>query len=102
VIRRTVVLSPEAEADLLSLYDWIAGEASPEVALGYIERLEAYVQGFELASQRGTRHDDIRQGLRTVGFERRVTIAFTVTDNQVIILGFFSGGQNWQGLLSEH
>lgn len=102
MIRRTVVFSPEAQADLLSLYDWIAGEASPEIALSYIERLAAYVRGFEVASQRGTRRDDIREGLRTVGFERRVTIAFTVTDKQVVILGFFYSGQDWQGILSEH
>lgn len=100
--RRTVILSPEARADLLSLYEWIADAASPDIALGYIDRLEAYVRGFDIASERGTLHDDIRPGLRTVGFERRVTIAFTVTEEQAIILGFYYGGQNWQGILLEH
>ena len=99
--RRTVRLSPEARADLLSLYEWIADAASPDIALGYIDRLESYVRGFDLASERGVRRDDIRPGLRTVGFERRVTIAFTVTAEQLIVLGFYYGGQNWQGLLSE-
>ena len=37
--RRTVRLSPEARADLLSLYEWIADAASPDSALGYIDRL---------------------------------------------------------------
>lgn len=102
MIRRRVVLSPEARANLLDLYDWIAEQASPEIALAYIKRLEAYVHSFDVASERGTRRDEIRQGLRTVGFERRVTIAFNVIDGQVVILGFFYGGQNWQGILSEH
>lgn len=101
MISRTVVLSPEAEMDLLALYDWIAENASPDIALGYIERLTKYVRGFECASERGTLRNDIREGLRTIGFERRVTIAFNVTESQVIVLGFYYGGQNWQDTLSE-
>jgi len=99
VIHRRVVLSPDAQADLVSLYDWIADRASSEVALAYVERLEGYVRGFSVASERGTRHDHIRQGLRTIGFERRLTIAFEVTLDQVTILGFFSGGRNWAVIL---
>jgi toxin ParE1/3/4 len=102
VIGRRVILSPEAEADLLALYDWIAERASPQTALGYIDRLENYIRGFEYASERGTLRSDIRQGLRTVGFERRVTIAFNVTEQEVVVLGFFYSGQNWQEALSEH
>ncbi|MEJ5083350.1 MULTISPECIES: type II toxin-antitoxin system RelE/ParE family toxin [unclassified Ochrobactrum] len=102
MICRSVVLSPEAEADLLALYDWIAERASPNVALDYLDRLESYVLGFDRASERGTLRNDIREGLRTIGFERRVTIAFNVTEQQVIVLGFFYGGQNWQEALSEH
>lgn len=79
MICRSVVLSPEAETDPVALYDWIAERASPDAALGYIDRLERYIRGFDYASKRGTRRKDIREGLRTVGFERRVTIAFNVT-----------------------
>jgi hypothetical protein len=42
VKRRTVIISPEARA-LLDLYDWIADAASPAIALGYIERIQAYL-----------------------------------------------------------
>ena len=31
-----------------------------------------------------------------VGFERRVTIAFTVSETQETILRLFYGGQNWE------
>lgn len=78
MIGRTVILSPEAEADLLALYDWIAERASPQTALGYIDRLENYIRGCDYSSERGTLRNDIREGLRTVGFERRVTIALDV------------------------
>jgi plasmid stabilization system protein ParE len=41
--------------------------------------------------------DDIRPGLRVVGFERRATIAFRVEDDRVTILRIFHGGRDWQG-----
>lgn len=102
MIRREVILSPEAASHLSALYEWMAVQASPEIAIGYITRLEKFVRGFDVASERGTLRDESRDGLRTVGFERRITMAFTVTDTQVIVLGFFYGGQNWQGILFEN
>ncbi|MEL6464963.1 MAG: type II toxin-antitoxin system RelE/ParE family toxin [Pseudomonadota bacterium] len=97
---RTVVFAPEAQEDLIGLYDWIAEAAHPNTALNYIERLEDYCRGFSVASERGHKRDDIRKGLRIVGFERRVTIAFAVTDAEVIILRLFYGGRNWEDILS--
>jgi toxin ParE1/3/4 len=75
--------------------DWIAERAGAETALAYAERLEAYCMGFEFAGERGTRRDDLRPGLRITSFERRVTVAFTVTDTEVTILRLYYGGQNW-------
>jgi toxin ParE1/3/4 len=34
-----------------------------------------------------------------MGFERRVTIAFTVEGDSVIILGVFYGGQDYEAVL---
>jgi toxin ParE1/3/4 len=93
---RDIIFAPEARADLLALYEWISAKASPGVAMAYIERIERYCSGFDLASQRGYPRDDIRTGLRIIGFERRVTIAFMVTDQAVTILRLFYGGQNWE------
>jgi toxin ParE1/3/4 len=73
--RRIVEISDEARDDLIQLYDWIADEGNPHVALSYIERFETYIQGFEMASERGYLRDDIRLGLRITGFEPRVAIA---------------------------
>jgi len=44
--------------------------------------------------QRGTARDDIRSGLRTVGFERRVTIAFTVKGEDIVILRILYAGRS--------
>ncbi|MEQ1937528.1 type II toxin-antitoxin system RelE/ParE family toxin [Mesorhizobium sp. CN5-321] len=45
--------------------------------------------------RRGTKHDDILPGLRTIGFDRRVTIAFLVLEESVLIEGIFYGGQEF-------
>ncbi|WP_158284967.1 type II toxin-antitoxin system RelE/ParE family toxin [Hoeflea marina] len=47
-------------------------------------------------SERGQARDDIRAGLRVIGFERCVTIAFMVSDQTVTVLRLFYGGQNWE------
>lgn len=98
MIRRAIVFSPEARDDLFALDDWIASEASPETAMAYIGRIEQFPAGFETAAERGTRRDDIRPGLRTIGFERRLTIAFLV-ENEVTILRVLYAGRDWESSL---
>jgi toxin ParE1/3/4 len=94
--QRRVAFAPEAIADLLNLYEWIAEAASPAVAMRYLERLEDYCLGFDTASERGMRRDDVRPGLRIIGFERRVTLAFVVTEEQVTFLRVLYGGRTWE------
>jgi len=96
VKRRRVVFAPEARIDLLNIYDWIAEAANPAVAVGYIERLEDWCMSFDIAGERGRAREDIRPGLRVVGFERRLTVAFTVSENEITILRLFQGGRDWE------
>jgi toxin ParE1/3/4 len=96
VKRRAVVFAPEARDDLLNLYDWIADAAGPRVALAYLDRLNAFCLGFDLAAERGKRRDDLRPGLRVVGFERRITVA----EHRVTILRLFSRGRDWEEAMS--
>jgi plasmid stabilization system protein ParE len=49
--------------------------------------------------ERGTKRDDIRQGLRTMGFERRATIVFQVRRSEVVIIRVFYGGQDYERAL---
>ncbi len=93
---RRVVFAPEAAEDLNELYDWISGEASPTVALAYLERVEAYCSRLSIGSERGHLRSDIRPGLRIVGFERRLTIAFVVQEETVLVLRVFTAGRNWE------
>jgi toxin ParE1/3/4 len=94
VPRRKVVFSPEAKADLERLYDYIADNSGPARSLAYIERIEAYCRRFDLVAERGVSRDDIRPGLRSVGFERRVAIAFHVEVRTVTIDRILYGGRD--------
>lgn len=89
-----VVFAPEAEADLLALYDYIAGEGSEERALDYVERIEGACLSLASFPERGTRRDDVRPGLRVIGVERRVAIAFHVTVAAVTIDRILYGGRD--------
>ena len=91
---RSVVLSPHAEADLETLYDYIAERAGAARAAGYIERITDHCARLEKLPERGTRRDDLRPGLRTLGFERRATIAFHIEPDRVVIDRVFYGGRD--------
>lgn len=82
---REVLFAPEAEEDVLSLYNYIAARSGAARARDYAERIIAHCRGFAIFPERGTRRDDLRPGLRIAGFERRVTIAFHLTEEAVII-----------------
>lgn len=93
--RRSVFFSPEAQMDLRWIYDTISDVGGPVVAGRYLDRLSEYCQRLEFASERGAKRDDIRPGLRVVGFERRIAVAFVVEPERVVILRLFYGGADW-------
>jgi toxin ParE1/3/4 len=93
-VTHTVIYSPEARDDLLQIYDYIAAQSAPQIALGYTERIVACCEELSRFPERGMRHDDLRPGLRTTGFENRVTIAFHVTKNTVVIDRILYGGRD--------
>ncbi len=92
----TISFRPLAEADLFGLYRYIAAEAGHDVAGAYIDRIEAACLALETFPERGMRRDDIRPGLRTMGFERRATIVFQVRKAHVVIVRIFYGGQDYE------
>lgn len=87
-----VRMAESAEADLRDIYDYIALQASHDRASAYVDRVLAFVARLE-TPQRGTLHDDIRDGLRTVGFERRVSVAFLVEPETVVVLRILYAGR---------
>jgi toxin ParE1/3/4 len=95
----SVSFRPEAESDLFNLYDYIADEAGPVVAGGYIDRIEEACMTLATFPERGTGREDIRPGLRTVGFERRATIVFQVVEREVVIVRVLYGGRDADRIL---
>lgn len=93
-----VTFRPHAEADLFALYSHIAQEAGRAVAEAYVDRIEAACLSLATFPNRGRRRDDIRPGLRIMGFERRV-IVFQVREAEVVIVRILYGGQDYEKIL---
>jgi toxin ParE1/3/4 len=94
VKRYVVRLTPEAEADLFNIYRYILeASASQVVALGYLDRINSFLSSFQTFPERGSLRNEIRDGLRIIGFERSASIAFLVEAESVIILRIAYGGQ---------
>jgi toxin ParE1/3/4 len=91
-----IVFAPEARDHLVALYRYIAERGSAAVAKSYTDAIVDYCERLADFPRRGTKRDDIRPGLRTVGFRRRITIAFVVGTATVTILGVFYGGQDYE------
>lgn len=96
-----VKFSPEAMEQLADLYQYIAFEASPEIALGYTEAIVNYCENLCIFPLRGTARDDVRPGLRVTNYKKRAVIAFAVEKDLVYIVGIFYGGQDYESRLSE-
>jgi toxin ParE1/3/4 len=76
--------------------EYIAEHTSEERADGYVGRIVDFCNGLSTFPLRGTQRDDLLSGLRVTGFERRVTIAFIVTADAVLIEGIFYGGRDFE------
>ena len=100
----TVFISANAEADLIAIFDYIAARAGTDVAARFTDRVEAYVLGFADTPERGTKRDDLRPGLRTVGFRRRATILFEVDRERrrVVIHGVYYAGRSFEGVTEDN
>lgn len=94
--RYQVRLTEEAELDLARIYGFVRRKsASVAVARDYLTRIQSFLDGFETFPERGTTRDHVRPGLRIVGFERRVSVAFVVEPTAVVILRILYAGQQF-------
>jgi toxin ParE1/3/4 len=98
-VAHKVEFRDEALADLAALYDYIASESSPEIAIGYVRRIQTACMRLATFPERGRRRDDILPDLRVIGFERRVTIAFRVLKTRVEIVTIAYGGRDFESEL---
>ena len=93
-----IVLTPEARDQLDQLYTYISAAADVEIASRFVNRIIDHIAGLEEFPKRGTARDDICGGLRTLSWRRRVTIAFVVEEVDVVVIGIFYGGRDFETL----
>jgi toxin ParE1/3/4 len=100
---RNLLLRPAAEADLIELYHYIAGQSgSHERPIGYIRRIRASCEKLKAFPESGRRRDDLRPGVRILGFERRVVIVYMVLPSGDVEIGrVFYGGRDYEALITE-
>ncbi len=96
-----MVFSPEAEDHLIQLFNFIASNASPSIAHAYTSAIVERCEHLGDMPLQGIARDDIRPGLRTAFFRRRVVIAYAVDEARVTILAIFYGGQDYETLLRQ-
>ncbi len=99
---RKLVYRPPALNDLRSLYDWIAERSDAETARTYTQRIRDVCRNLLEFPERGTPHPELLEGLRTVPFERRATIAYRVLDEEIEVLRILHGGRNLDQAITGH
>jgi plasmid stabilization system protein ParE len=95
--RCTVRLSPEAQTDLVHIHEYIVERSGSAITADrYIGRIAGFLSSFDTFPERGTLRNEVRPGLRIIGFERRVSVAFMIEDDDVIILRILAAGRELQ------
>jgi plasmid stabilization system protein ParE len=94
-----IVFTPEARDQLDHLHSYISATADVKTASKFTDGIIHHIAGLTEFPERGTPRDDLRPGLRTLAWRRRVTIAFVVEEAEVVIIGVFYGGRDFESLL---
>lgn len=98
---RSFRLSKDARGDLVDIWHLIYKRDGVERAEGVYARIEAFCRSLGEFAEIGTRHDDRRPGLRTVGIPglRTVTVLFLVQPERVTVLRIgYLGRDVWAGI----
>ena len=95
-----VIYSPKAESQLSNIFEYVCKRGGETVAAKFVSSIIDYCDGFETFPERGILRYDLREGLRIIGYRRRVTIAFAIDSFQIIILGIYYGGQDFESDVS--
>jgi plasmid stabilization system protein ParE len=96
-----VAFSPEAEAQVVALYEYLAANASPTIAEAYTTAIVERCDRLAETPLAGVARGDIRRGMRLTFFRKRVAIAYSIIARSVTVLAIFYGGQDYESLLRE-
>ena len=91
---KEVNFTPAADDDLDRLYSYVLERSElPDIAIGYVRRIRRVCERLAFFPERGTRREDLGDGIRVMGFEHRVTVAFRLTGPGVEIVRILYGGR---------
>lgn len=90
----SVQLSALAIEDLITLHQWVSAEADLPTADAYLARIEERIAALADFPHRGSPRDDLIAGLRTLTFERRLLIAYTVNRAVVTVQRIISASRD--------
>lgn len=99
----SVEFSPEADAQLASIYAYIAVEADHATAKGFVDGIVTKCRKLDTFPHRNTPRFDLRPRLRTFPYRRAATIAYKVDDESLMvsIVGVFYRGQDFEQRLRD-
>jgi len=92
--RYKVIFDQATYDDLIEIYNYLAPRRGNDFARQYIDNIYNHCLEFDIFPERGTLRNEIRQGLRVVGYKRKIAIAFRVKDGTVSIMRILYNGQN--------
>jgi plasmid stabilization system protein ParE len=89
--------TPEAERQLNEIDDWIAENATAEIARRFVSAILEHIEGILVFPLAGRPRDGVRPGMRTTTFKKRTLVAYEVDESSgelvVNVVGVFHAGQ---------
>jgi toxin ParE1/3/4 len=102
VKRLHVRLRAQANQDTKEIFDWISSESGhPPTAENFIGRIYDACQTLGEFPLKGRARDDLKQGVRTLPFERIAVITYRVLTDEVEVLNIFYGGRDWETIVTD-
>ena len=90
---------PLVERDVLRIAAFLLNYTTPESVASTLDQIDRDVEALRQNPYRGTRHDDILNGMRAIPSSGKGVIAFQVIEDRRIvrIMAVSWAGGNWQG-----
>lgn len=88
---------PSVADDLDWIAEWISDYAGASTAAAKLDEIEAAIRSLALTPHKGSKRDEISQGLRAIPAGRKGVIVFAVDDElrEVLIYAVSYGGVDW-------
>lgn len=88
-----VVFSRRARAQIIGIRGYLSVKADEETGERLVSALIDRCLELDVFPDRGTPHDELGEGVRTIPFQRKATIGYVVDDADVVIVGIAWRGQ---------